>query len=255
MDDAQLTRYSRHILLDELGVEAQAAWQRATALIVGLGGLGSPAALYLASAGIGRLMLADGDTVDATNLQRQIVHREASIGRTKVESAAETLRALNPDVGIECIGERLAGDALAAAVARADVVLDCSDNFATRYALNAACAAARKPLVSGSGVGFDGQLAVFDFRHADGPCYRCLFPEDLEAEETRCAVMGVFAPLVGVVGTLQAGEVLKLLAGAGRTLHGRLLLVNALNLELRTLELPADPECPVCRSRAGSRPT
>lgn len=252
MDDAQLTRYSRHILLDELGVEAQAEWQRATVLVVGLGGLGSPAALYLASAGVGRLILADGDTVDATNLQRQIVHREASIGRTKVESAAETLRALNPEATIECIGERLAGDALAAAVARADVVLDCSDNFATRYALNAACAAARKPLVSGSGVGFDGQLAVFDFRNSNGPCYRCLFPEDLEAEETRCAVMGVFAPLVGVVGTLQAGEALKLLAGAGRTLHGRLLLVNALNLELRTLELPADPDCPVCRLRAGS---
>jgi len=250
MDDAQLTRYSRHILLDELGVEAQAAWQRATVLIIGLGGLGSPAALYLASAGVGRLILADGDTVDATNLQRQIVHREVAIGRPKVESAAETLRGLNPLVAIECIGERLAGDALAATVARADVVLDCSDNFATRYALNAACAAARKPLVSGSGVGFDGQLAVFDFRNSNGPCYRCLFPEDLEAEETRCAVMGVFAPLVGVVGTLQAGEALKLLAGAGRTLSGRLLLINALGTEIRTLDLPADPDCPVCRQRA-----
>ena len=249
MDDAQLTRYSRHILLDELGVEAQEAWQRANVLIVGLGGLGSPASLYLASAGVGRLLLADGDTVDATNLQRQVVHRDAAVGRPKVESAADTLRALNPHLAVECLAERLAGDALAAAVSRADVVLDCSDNFATRYALNAACAAAGTPLVSGSGVGFDGQLAVFDFRHAEGPCYRCLFPEDLESEETRCAVMGVFAPLVGVVGTLQAGEALKLLAGAGRTLHGRLLLVNALNLELRTLELPADPECPVCRTR------
>lgn len=250
MDDARLTRYSRHILLDELGIEAQEAWLRATVLVVGLGGLGSPAAMYLASAGVGRLILADGDTVDATNLQRQIVHREATVGRPKVESAAETLRALNPDVAIECIGERLSGDVLATTVARADVVLDCSDNFATRYALNAACAAARKPLVSGAGVGFDGQLAVFDFRRADGPCYRCLFPEDLEAEETRCAVMGVFAPLVGVVGTLQAGEALKLLAGAGRTLHGRLLLVDALSLEMRTLAVPADPECPVCRGRA-----
>ncbi len=252
MDDAQLTRYSRHILLDELGVEAQEAWQRAAVLVVGLGGLGSPAALYLASAGVGRLILADGDTVDATNLQRQIVHREAAIGKPKVESAAETLRALNPDIAIECIGERLAGDALADTVARADVVLDCSDNFATRYALNAACAAAGKPLVSGSGVGFDGQLAVFDFRSSDGPCYRCLFPEDLESEETRCAVMGVFAPLVGVVGTLQAGEALKLMAGAGRTLKGRLLLINALGTEIRTLQLPADPECPVCKQRVGS---
>lgn len=249
MDDAQLTRYSRHILLDELGVEAQTAWQRATVLIVGLGGLGSPAALYLASAGVGRLILADGDAVDATNLQRQIVHREAAIGWPKVDSAAETLRALNPDVAIECLRKRLTGSVLAEAVARADVVLDCSDNFATRYALNAACMAAQTPLVSGAGVGFDGQLAVFDFRQSDGPCYRCLFPEDLEAVETRCAVMGVFAPLVGVVGTLQAGETLKLLAGAGQTLHGRLLLVDALRLELRTLALPPDPECPVCRQR------
>ena len=256
MDDARLTRYSRHILLDELGLEAQLAWQRATVLIVGLGGLGSPASLYLASAGVGRLVLADGDTVDATNLQRQIVHRDAAIGRAKVESAAETLRALNPEVAVTCIGERLLGSALEAAVARADVVLDCSDNFATRYALNAACASAGKPLVSGAGVGFDGQLAVFDFRRADGPCYRCLFPEDLEAEETRCAVMGVFAPLVGVVGTLQAAEALKLLAGAGRTLQGRLLLVNALSAEVRTLELPADPDCPVCRlRRGGAAPT
>jgi len=256
MDDARLTRYSRHILLDELGIEAQEAWLRATVLVVGLGGLGSPAAMYLASAGVGRLILADGDTVDATNLQRQIVHRDAAIGRAKVESAAETLRALNPEVAVTCIGERLLGSALEAAVARADVVLDCSDNFATRYALNAACASAGKPLVSGAGVGFDGQLAVFDFRRADGPCYRCLFPEDLEAEETRCAVMGVFAPLVGVVGTLQAAEALKLLAGAGRTLQGRLLLVNALSAEVRTLELPADPDCPVCRlRRGGAAPT
>jgi adenylyltransferase/sulfurtransferase len=250
MDDARLTRYSRHILLDELGVGAQEVWLRSTVLVVGLGGLGSPAAMYLASAGVGRLILADGDTVDATNLQRQIVHREATVGRLKVESAAETLCALNADIAIDCIGERLSGDALATIVARADVVLDCSDNFSTRYALSAACAAARKPLVTGAGVGFDGQLAVFDFRHADSPCYRCLFPEDLEAEETRCAVMGVFAPLVGMVGTLQAGEALKLLAGAGRTLHSRLLLVDALSLEVRTLVVPADPECPVCRGRA-----
>jgi adenylyltransferase/sulfurtransferase len=249
VDDRQLTRYSRHILLDELGVEAQDTWRRSTALIVGLGGLGSPAALYLASAGIGTLVLADGDTVDATNLQRQVVHREASIGRAKVESAAATVRELNPEVRVDCIGERLQGAHLATAVAHADVVLDCSDNFATRYALNAACAAAGKPLVSGSGIGFDGQLAVFDFRRSDGPCYRCLFPDDLEAEETRCAVMGVFAPLVGVVGTLQAGEALKLLAGTGRTLHGRLLLVDALHTGFRTLDLPPDPDCPVCRQR------
>ena len=252
MDDTQLTRYSRHILLDELGVEAQDTWLEATVLVVGLGGLGCPAAMYLASAGVGRLILADGDTVDATNLQRQIAHREASIGRAKVESAAETLRALNPEVTVECIGARLEGDALTATVSRADVVLDCSDNFATRYALNAACAAAGTPLVSGAGVGFDGQLAVFDFRKPGGPCYHCLFPEDLQAEETRCAVMGVFAPLVGVVGTLQAGEALKLLASAGTPMHGRLLLVNALAMEVRTLDLPADPECPVCRTRGAA---
>jgi len=249
MDDTQLTRYSRHILLEALGVEAQQAWLDAAVLVVGLGGLGSPAAMYLASAGVGRLLLADNDTVDATNLQRQIVHREAAIGRRKVDSAAETLRAINPGVAVECIAEHLTGGALETSVARADVVLDCSDNFATRYALNAACAAAGTPLVSGAGVGFDGQLAVFDFRLAGGPCYQCLFPQELRAEETRCAVMGVFAPLVGVVGTLQAGEALKLLAGAGTSLHGRLLLVDALRAEMRTLELPADPECPVCRTR------
>lgn len=254
MDDAQLTRYSRHILLEALGVEAQQAWLEATVLVVGLGGLGSPAAMYLASAGVGRLMLADDDTVDATNLQRQIVHRETAIGRRKVDSAAETLRAINPGVAVECIGERLGGEALATQVARADVVLDCSDNFATRYALNAACAATGTPLVSGAGVGFDGQLAVFDFRLAGGPCYQCLFPQELRAEETRCAVMGVFAPLVGVVGTLQAGEALKLLAGAGTSLHGRLLLVDALRAEMRTLGLPADPECPVCRTRHARPP-
>ncbi|MBU3693397.1 MAG: molybdopterin-synthase adenylyltransferase MoeB [Rhodocyclaceae bacterium] len=252
MDDSQLTRYSRHILLDELGVEAQDAWLQATVLVVGLGGLGSPAAMYLASAGVGRLILADGDTVDATNLQRQVAHREASIGRAKVDSAAETLRAINPDIAIECIGARLEGELLRTTVTRADVVLDCSDNFATRYALNAACAATGTPLVSGAGVGFDGQLAVFDFRQPSGPCYRCLFPEDLQAEETRCAVMGVFAPLVGVVGTLQAGEALKLLAGAGRPMHGRLLLFNALAMEIRTLDLPGDPACPVCRVRGAA---
>jgi molybdopterin/thiamine biosynthesis adenylyltransferase len=249
MDDTQLTRYSRHILLEELGVEAQQAWLQATVLVVGLGGLGSPAAMYLASAGVGRLLLADGDAVDATNLQRQIVHRETAIGRPKVDSAAETLHALNPEVAIECIGERLTGDVLRDSVVRADAVLDCSDNFATRYALNAACAATATPLVSGAGVGFDGQIAVFDFRRDDGPCYRCLFPDDLQATETPCAVMGVFAPLVGMVGALQAGEALKLLAGAGRTLHGRLMLVDALNAGVRTLDLPADPQCPVCRTR------
>ncbi|NBY52546.1 MAG: molybdopterin-synthase adenylyltransferase MoeB [Betaproteobacteria bacterium] len=249
MDDAQLLRYSRHILLDAVGVEAQQVWLESTALVVGLGGLGSPASMYLASAGVGRLLLADGDTVDTTNLQRQVVHRDAAVGLNKAESAAQTLSALNPDTAIECLGQRLDGDMLTAAVARADVVLDCSDNFATRYALNAACAAAGKPLVSGAGIGFSGQLAVFDFRRNDGPCYRCLFADTLEAEETRCAVMGVFAPLVGVVGTLQACEALKLLADIGTSMHGRLMLVDALGMEIRTLGLPAEADCPVCATR------
>jgi molybdopterin/thiamine biosynthesis adenylyltransferase len=249
MNDDQLLRYSRHILLAEFGVEAQERLLRARALVVGAGGLGSPAAMYLAAAGVGTLALADGDAVDLTNLQRQILHATGSVGNPKVQSGRETLARLNPGVRVEAIGKRLEYDALAGEVALADVVLDCSDNFATRHAINRACVLHSKPLVSGAGVRFDGQITVFDLRHAQSPCYECLFPEASELEETRCAVMGVFAPLTGIIGTMQAAEALKILAGVGESLQGRLLLFDALNGDWRSVRLKRDPACRVCGGR------
>ena len=246
MDDEQLLRYSRHILLPEIGIEGQQRLLDAHVLMIGAGGLGSPAALYLASAGIGTLTICDGDVVDLTNLQRQIVHREAAVGQPKVASARDTLLAINPRVNINAVQERIAGDRLAQLVAAADIVLDGSDNFATRHAVNRACVAARKPLVSGAGIRFDGQLAVFDLRSAQSPCYACLFPESAESEEMRCAVMGVFAPLVGIIGAMQAAETLKILCGAGESLNGRLLLLDALRMDVRTVKLQRDPGCAVC---------
>ena len=249
MDDHQLLRYSRHILLPEIGIEGQQRLLAAHALLIGAGGLGSPAALYLASAGVGTLTICDGDTVDLTNLQRQIVHREAAVGVNKADSARDTLHGLNPAVRINAVAERVAGDRLQSLVAAADVVLDGSDNFATRHAVNRACVLARKPLVSGAGIRFDGQLAVFDLRRADAPCYACLFPETGETEEMRCAVMGVFAPLVGIIGAMQAAEALKILIGVGEALTGRLLLLDALNMDVRTISLKKDPGCAVCAGR------
>ena len=249
MDDEQLLRYSRHILLPEIGIEGQQRLLDAHVLLIGAGGLGSPAALYLASAGVGTLSICDGDIVDLTNLQRQIVHRETAVGLPKVESARDTLLAINPRVNINPIRERVDGERLAQLVAAADVVLDGSDNFATRHAVNRACVAARKPLVSGAGIRFDGQLAVFDLRDAQAPCYACLFPESGENEEMRCAVMGVFAPVVGIIGAMQAAEALKILSGAGQPLNGRLLLLDALTMEVRTVRLPRDPACAVCSGR------
>ena len=249
MDDEQLLRYSRHILLPEIGIEGQQRLLDAHVLMIGAGGLGSPAALYLASAGIGTLTICDGDVVDLTNLQRQIVHREAAVGQPKVASARDTLLAINPRVNINAVQERIAGDRLAQLVAAADIVLDGSDNFATRHAVNRACVAARKPLVSGAGIRFDGQLAVFDLRSAQSPCYACLFPESAETEEMRCAVMGVFAPLVGIIGAMQAAETLKILCGAGESLNGRLLLLDALRMDVRTVKLQRDPGCAVCAGR------
>ena len=246
MNDEQLLRYSRHILLPEIGIEGQQRLLDGHALLIGAGGLGSPAAMYLASAGIGTLTICDGDTVDRTNLQRQIVHREDALGTPKADSARATLLAINPGITINAVAERVAGERLAALVAAADVVLDGSDNFATRHAVNRACVAARKPLVSGAGIRFDGQLAVFDLRAADAPCYACLFPETGENEEMRCAVMGVFAPLVGIIGAMQAAEALKLIAQTGETLNGRLLLLDALNMDVRTVRLQRDPGCTVC---------
>ena len=246
MNDDQLLRYSRHILLPQIGIEGQEKFLGSHALIVGAGGLGSPIALYLASAGVGRITICDGDEVDLTNLQRQIVHRTESIGKKKVESARATLAAINPGISVVALAERVAGKRLEALVAEADVVLDGSDNFATRHAINRACVALRKPLVSGAGVRFDGQVAVFDLRSRQSPCYHCLFPEAGETEDVRCAVMGVFAPLVGIVGSIQAAEALKLLAGAGESLAGRLLLIDALTMQIRSVRLQKDPACAVC---------
>lgn len=249
MDDQALLRYSRHILLPQIGIEGQARIRVARALVLGAGGLGSPAALYLASAGIGTLALADGDTVDLTNLQRQILHCTAAIGHPKAASGAATLAGINPECRVLPLQERLEGARLEAEVARADVVLDCSDNFATRHAVNRACVKFGKPLVSGAAVRFDGQVAVFDTRRAEAPCYHCLFPEAEDVEEVRCATMGVFAPLVGIIGATQAAEALKLVIGCGEPLAGRLLLLDGLAMEWRSIAVPRDPDCPVCSSR------
>ena len=244
----QILRYSRHILLPEVGIEGQEKLLGAHALVVGAGGLGSPAAMYLASGGVGHITLADGDSVDLTNLQRQILHTTASVGRAKAYSGKDTLTQLNPEIEIAAVSERLEGKRLADIIAGVDVVLDCCDNFATRHAVNRACVEHRKPLVSGAAVRFDGQVSVYDLRRKDAPCYNCLFPEDTEAEETRCAVMGVFAPLTGIIGTVQAAEALKLLCGAGETLNGRLLLLDGLRMEWRSIKLSKDPACKVCSS-------
>lgn len=249
MNDDQLLRYSRHILLPEIDVAGQEKLLAARALIVGAGGLGSPAALYLAAAGVGRLALADGDEVDLTNLQRQILHTQESIGRSKVESGRDALARINPEIQVELLHERLSGAALDAAIANADVVLDCSDNFATRHAINRACVTHGTPLVSGAAIRFDAQISVYDLRRDDSPCYNCLFPEDGETEELRCAVMGVFAPLTGIIGTMQAAEALKLIAGVGESLCGRLLLLDALSMNWRSIKLARDPDCRVCGKR------
>ncbi|MBI5919565.1 MAG: molybdopterin-synthase adenylyltransferase MoeB [Nitrosomonadales bacterium] len=246
MDDAQLLRYSRHILLPEFGIEGQQKLLASRALVIGAGGLGSPAALFLAASGVGSLTLCDGDTVDLTNLQRQILHRTASVGQLKVESARAALAEINPEVQVEAIAERVDEARLAELVTQADVVLDCSDNFATRYALNRVCVSQKKPLVSGAAVRFDGQVTVFDLRQPASPCYHCLYPENAESEELRCAVTGVFAPLVGIIGSLQAAEALKLLMGAGESLCGRLLVMEGLRMELRSIRLKRDGNCAVC---------
>jgi adenylyltransferase/sulfurtransferase len=248
MNDDQLLRYSRHILLPEIGVEGQEKLLASSALVIGAGGLGSPAALYLAAAGVGTITLADGDAVDLTNLQRQILHTTESIGRPKAASGREALAKINPEVRVVPLQQRLQDKELDTLVASSSVVLDCSDNFATRHAVNRACVRHRKPLVSGAAVRFDGQVSVFDLRDELSPCYQCLFPENAELEEVRCAVMGVFAPLTGIIGTVQAAEALKLLAGAGETLKGRLLILDALAMQWRTVKLAKDPACAVCAS-------
>ena len=246
MNDEQLLRYSRHILLDEIGIEGQERLSRAHALVIGAGGLGSPVALYLGTAGIGTLTLVDHDHVDLTNLQRQIAHDQSRIGQPKAESAARSIRAINPQAVVNALVQRADAELLDSLVAQADVVLDCSDNFATRHAVNAACVKHRKPLVSGAAIGLDGQVTVYDTRQPDAPCYACLFPPDSTFEETRCATMGVFAPLVGMIGTTQAAEALKLVIGLGRSLAGRLLMLDARHLEWTEVRLARQPHCPVC---------
>jgi molybdopterin-synthase adenylyltransferase len=244
--DDQLLRYSRHLLLDEIGIEGQRRLLAAHALIIGAGGLGSPAALYLGSAGVGRITVVDHDTVDATNLQRQIAHDLSRIGLPKAMSIRSTLAALNPDVIVDARVQRADAALLDLLVPAADVVLDCSDNFRTRHAVNAACVRHRKPLVSGAAIGWDAQVSVYDSRHRDSPCYACLFPPDAAHEDVACSTMGVFAPLVGIVGSVQAAEALKLLIGTGEALAGRLLMLDARRMAWDSIAIARHTTCPVC---------
>ena len=246
MRDDQLLRYSRHILLDEWGVEGQERVSQSHALIVGAGGLGSPAALYLASAGVGHITLIDHDVVDVTNLQRQIAHTQDRVGQLKVESLRQAISQINPEVQVQCIAQRADSVLLHQHVGLVDVVLDCTDNFETRQAINLACVQHKKPLVSGSALRMDGQVAVYDIRQSQAPCYACVFPPTQQFEETRCATMGVLAPLVGIIGSLQATEALKILSGMGPSLAGQLVLFNAKFMEWQTLQTHRHVECPVC---------
>ena len=246
MNDNQLLRYSRHILLDDIGIEGQQRLLDAHALVIGAGGLGSPAALYLASGGIGRITLVDDDTVDLTNLQRQVMHTTERIGQPKVESGRAALLAINPEIEVVALNERAGHERLLELARTATVVLDCSDNFATRHAVNRACVAAGVPLVSGAAIRFDGQLSVFDPRQPDAPCYACLFPEDSGFEDVACSTMGVFAPLVGIVGAVQAAEAMKLIAGVGEPLVGRLLMLDGKFMEWTGVKVARNPDCPVC---------
>jgi molybdopterin/thiamine biosynthesis adenylyltransferase len=249
--DDELLRYSRHILLDEIGIEGQTRWLQSHALIIGAGGLGSPVAMYLATSGVGHITLVDHDSVDVTNLQRQIAHSRERVGQPKAESARATMRALNDGIRVDAVTQRADAALLNTLVAQADVVLDCTDNFATRHAVNAACVRHAKPLVSGAAIGFDGQISVYDTRDAAQPCYACLFPPTDGFEEVQCATMGVFAPLVGIIGSMQAAEALKLLAGIGSSLAGRLQLLDARSMHWDEVSLPRQAACTVC---AGQRP-
>ena len=246
MNDDELLRYSRHILLDDIGIEGQETLRRSHALIIGAGGLGSPVALYLGTAGVGRLTICDHDQVDLTNLQRQIAHRHDRIGQDKAISARRTLLEIDPALQVDARTVRADAAVLDELVPQATVVLDCSDNFRTRHAVNAACVAHRKPLVSGAAIGFDGQVSVYDSTRAQTPCYACLFPPEADYEETACATMGVFAPLVGIVGCMQAAEALKLIVGIGRPLAGRLLMLDARAMEWTEVTTPRNPGCSVC---------
>jgi len=249
MNDQQLLRYARHLMLDEIGIEGQQRLLDAHALIIGAGGLGSPVALYLGTAGVGRITVVDNDEVDLTNLQRQIAHDLSRVGQPKADSVRTSVAAINPDVRLRALVRRADAALLDDLVAEADVVLDCSDNFATRHAVNAACVAHRRPLVSGAAIGWDAQISVYDTRQPGAPCYACLFPPAAAYEEVACATMGVFAPLVGIVGSVQAAEALKLLAGSGRSLAGRLLMLDARSMSWDAIALARQPGCGVCGAR------
>ncbi len=249
MNDEQLLRYSRHILLDELGIDGQQKLLASHALVVGAGGLGSPAALYLGSAGVGRITIVDHDRIDATNLQRQIAHKLSGIGHFKAHSVQQAIAELNPDVSVTAVTVRADDALLDSLVQQVDVVLDCTDNFATRHAINRACVRHRKPLVSGAAIRFDGQVSVYDRRQDASPCYACVFPETDQFEETRCSTMGVFAPLVGVIGSVQAAEALKLLCDVGEPLTGRLQMLDGRSMRWNEVKMPRDSACSVCAGR------
>ncbi len=246
MNDEQLLRYSRHILLDELGIEGQEKLLASHAVVIGAGGLGSPVALYLASAGVGHITLVDHDEVDATNLQRQIAHNLDRVGTPKAESARVAMLAINPEVQVDALVRRADDALLDALLPTAQVLLDCTDNFATRHLINRACVRHGVPLVSGAAIRFDGQLSVYNPREPKSPCYACVFPETDGLEETRCATMGVFAPLVGIIGTLQAAEALKILCGMGSRLVGKLMMLDGRSMEFHTIGLGRNPDCTVC---------
>ncbi|BCO27038.1 molybdopterin-synthase adenylyltransferase [Rhodoferax lithotrophicus] len=250
MHDDDLLRYSRHILLNEIGIEGQERISAAHVLIIGAGGLGSPVALYLGSAGVGHITVVDDDTVDMTNLQRQVAHTMARVGQPKVNSIQVAIEAINPNVQVTPLQKRADAALLHELVAQADVVVDCCDNFATRHTLNAACVAHKKPLVSGAAIRFDGQITVYDSRNPLSPCYACVFPPEATFEETRCATMGVFAPLVGIIGSLQAAEALQLISGAGRPLTGRLLMLDGRSMEFTEVRVSRHANCPVCGPKA-----
>ncbi|MES3004315.1 MAG: molybdopterin-synthase adenylyltransferase MoeB [Pseudomonadota bacterium] len=253
MTDEQLLRYSRHILLEEIGVEGQECLMAGHALVIGAGGLGSPVALYLGSAGVGRITLVDHDVVDVTNLQRQVAHNMARVGHAKVDSAREAIAAINPEPRVDAIAARADETLLDELVPLANVVIDCCDNFKTRHTINAACVKHGKPLVSGAAIRFDGQLSVYDTRDAQSPCYACVFPPDDDFEETRCATLGVFAPMVGIIGAMQAAEALKLLSGAGESMAGRMQMLDGRRMEWSEMRVPRNASCPVCTNRLSSR--
>jgi len=246
MDDAQLLRYSRHILLNELGIDGQEKLLASHALVIGAGGLGSPVCLYLGSAGVGHITVVDHDQVDATNLQRQIAHTLDRVGQDKAQSVRTAIAQINPDVHVTPITQRADAALLNTLVAQADVVIDCCDNFDTRHAVNRACVQHGKPLVSGAAIRMDGQVSVFDSTQADAPCYACIFPPEQEPEETRCATLGVFAPLAGIIGSVQAAEALKILSGMGSHLAGRLLMLDGRDLSWTDIRMGRHAQCPVC---------